>query len=116
MAERAIGAERLPFLAKAFAGFDNQGVVFVEQGGVGGQGGHEGALDFVIVALFRHEEMAGKDAVGVGIDDENRVPAGVEQNGVGGFRADAGNGEQFASGRRQCIAGDGRNVAMVFAP
>ena len=33
--------------------------------------------------------VAFEKSTGVGIDDEDRVPAGVEKDGVGGFRADA---------------------------
>ncbi len=39
--------------------------------------------------------MAIKDAAGVGIDDEDGMLTSIKKNGVGGFRADAFEVEQF---------------------
>jgi hypothetical protein len=59
----------------------------------GGQRAFAERADFVISGGGRQDLMAVEDAAGVGIDHEDGMLAGVEKDGVSGFRADAVEGE-----------------------
>ena len=53
---------------------------------------HFAILFYLFVIAFGVDKaMTGEDAVGVGIDDESGFFEGVEDDGVGGFAADAIN-------------------------
>ena len=52
---------------------------------------------FVTFVAF-DQVMPSKDASGVRIDDEGGAPSGVEENGIGCFRADAGDRQQSLTG------------------
>jgi hypothetical protein len=101
-------AEGLTFLTKMFAGMDDEGVVLVEERGVRREGSFEECAD-VLVGFFAMEEVvAFENTAGVGIDNKDRMTASVEENRVGGLRADAMNGQQlFAK------VGSGRSEEFV---
>ena len=80
-----------------FAGVDDQSVEFVEELGVVGEGAFEEGADFVVAEFGRSEGVAFEDAAGVGVNDEHGMVAGIEKDGVGGFGADAVDGEELGA-------------------
>ena len=78
-----------------------QGMIFVVERRVGGQGGLEVVFDFVVVGVVADPAVAGEDAVRVRVDDKRRQAAGVEQDRVGRFGADAVDRQQLLAKRRQ---------------
>jgi hypothetical protein len=68
---------------------------FVEELTVGGKGDLKYLSNFFIGGFGVDAVVAFQDAPGVGVHYENRVFAGVEENGVGGFRADAAHAEEL---------------------
>jgi len=91
-------------------------VEFVEELVIGRKGGLEHLADFLVGELGVNVTVAFQDATGVGVDYEDGMFAGVEKDGVGGFRADAAEGEKLsaknvrASGEK---AGKGAGVGCV---
>ncbi len=57
------------------------------------------------------QPQAGEEAAGIGIDHEGGAAAGVEENGVGGLRADPLQGEQIATDRVQVAGEHGSKIA-----
>src|SRR6185312_7794943 len=53
--------------------------------------------DLVIFGFCRDDAVALEDATSIGIHDKDRMVAGVKQDGVGGFRAHAIQGQQFCT-------------------
>ncbi len=86
---------------------DDEGVVLVEEGDVGREGVHEQRLPAVVVVLRGSEAEAGEDAAGVGVDDEDGLAGGVEDDVVGRLRPDAVGGEE---GRPQLGDGEGEET------
>jgi len=82
-------------MAEMFAGVDDEGMEFVEELVVGGERGFEESSDFVVGKFGMGVAVTFENAAGVGVDDEDRMFAGVEKNGVGGFRADAAEAEEL---------------------
>ncbi len=58
--------------------------------------------EFLVGHVFGDEAVAGEDALGVGVDDEDIFVAGIKKDGVGGFRANAVDGEELFA---QCECG-----------
>jgi len=61
------------------------------------------------------EIVAFEDAARVGVDNEDEVPASVEEDGVGGFRADAADGEELIA--QSCGSGGeetAERTAVIF--
>jgi len=75
-----LGVEVLPVIDEAGSRMFAVGLAEVLEGGILGIG----------VA----PAVTGEDAAGVGVDDEPRMAAGVEEHGIGGFGSDTGDGEQ----------------------
>ena len=73
---------------------DQQGVVFIKQGGVGGQIVREKVLIGGIAVALRRQAEAVDDAAGVGVNDESRFVGGIQDYGVGGLRPDAVDGKK----------------------
>lgn len=97
--EGALSTEGGTSAAEVFSGEDDEGMKFVEEFGIGGQGFFEDGAESFIGFFSGGEAMALENAAGVGIHNEDRVIAGVKQNGVGSFGADAVNAEElFAQG------------------
>jgi len=99
----ALGTVGLAVAAVVLAGVDNQRVVFVVKRRVRGEVLLELGTDF-FVARFRVDEvMALEDAPCVGVNDEHAVLPSVQEDGVGGFWADAVDGQEllakFGGGR-----------------
>ncbi len=75
--EGAVGALG-GWFAEFFSGADEQGVEFVEEGGVFGEVGLEDVLELVVVGVGVGEMVSDGDAGGVGVDDEDRAaPRGM---------------------------------------
>jgi hypothetical protein len=82
-------------MTEVFADVDDEGVKFIEELVVGGKGRFKYFADFVVSKFGVSLAMALQDSASVGVYDEYRMFAGVEKNGVGGFRADAANIEKL---------------------
>ena len=78
-----------------FAGMDDQGMVLVEEGGAGGEVALEEGANFLVRFFAPGKMVSLKDAPGVSVHDKDRMFPGVEQDGIGGFGADAVNGEKL---------------------
>ena len=78
-----------------FAGVDDEGVELVEELRVGRERRFEECANFVVGEFGVGVAVTFEEAAGVGIDDEDRVLARVEKDGVGGFRADAAEVEEL---------------------
>jgi len=78
-----------------FARVNNEGVVFVEEGGVGGQALFEEGANFLVGGFGASQRVTLENAPSVGIDDEDFMIAGVQEDGVGGFRANAVDGKEL---------------------
>jgi len=68
---------------------------FVEELGIRQKVLLEEEPDFIVLGFGRSESVALEDAAGVSVHDENGMIACIEENGVGGFRADAMDGEEL---------------------
>jgi hypothetical protein len=60
----------------------------------GKRGFYQGA-EFLVGHVLRDEAVTGEDTLGVGVDDEGVLVAGIKKDGVGGLRADAVDGEEL---------------------
>ena len=97
-----------------FADGDEEGVAFVVELGVGGEVGLAVVLDEVVVGVGVEEAVAGEDAIGIRVDNEDLAVEGVEEDGVGGFAAYAVDGEEvFAKGGQGDVC-EGVEVGVVF--
>jgi len=83
-----------------FAGVDDESVKFVEELVVERKSGMEQLAKLFVVGFGLSEAVAFEDAAGVGVDDENRVPASIEKNGIGGFWSDAAQGKELLTKNR----------------
>lgn len=76
---------------------------FIEELLFAGERGLESRADFFITGIGMSETVAFKDAAGVGVRNKDGMLAGVEKDGVGGFRADATQGKElFAERAGRC--------------
>jgi len=95
---------------------DYEGVKFVEELVIDGKSRLNHSTDFVVGQLRMGVTVAFQDATSVGVDYEDGMFAGVEKDGVGGFRADSTKGEKLsaknvlASGEK---AGEGTCICCV---
>jgi hypothetical protein len=55
------------------------------------------SADFVVAEFRMGVTVAFQDATSVGVDYEDGIFAGVEKDGVGGFRADSTKGEKLSA-------------------
>ena len=85
----------------SLADLNEERVELVEQPGVGRQVRLESVLDLVVTRLTVDEPVAAKDAGGVGVDNERRQVAGIQQNGVGRLTSDPRNTQQLLPQRGQ---------------
>jgi len=98
-------AEGIAFAAEVFAGVDDKRVKFIEELGVAGKLGFEQCADlFVTLAEGKargggrigwDKSVAFENAAGIGVHDEDRVTAGVEEDGVSRFGADTAESEEL---------------------
>jgi len=93
--QRALAATRIARVAMFLAGANDQGVEFIIQRHVGREAALEEATDFFVGVPRSGELMTLEDAPRVGIHYEDRVFAGIEENGIRGFRADAVDREEL---------------------
>ena len=96
----ALGAVRILRSAVVLAGVNDQGVEFIVQRRVGGKVALEEMAEVFVTAVRFAQAMTFEQAPRVGVNDEDRMVAGVEQDGVGGFRPDAVDREQLFAQRR----------------
>lgn len=85
--------------AMALADFHNQRVELIAmarsfQVRLGGEGGFAELLNVRISCSFRKQSMAGDDAAEVLIHHNGGMTQRIEQDGVRGFRANAGQSQQ----------------------
>ena len=71
------------------ARLDDQRMEFVEECGIVRQSGFESRAELFVGRLGISKAVAFKNAAGVGVDYEDRTPAGVKKDGIGRFGADA---------------------------
>lgn len=111
----ALRAEWIGFAAEMFAGVDNQGMEFVEELVLSGERGFEAGPEF-FVSGFRMSEMVPFEyAAGIGVHDKNGMLARVKEDGVGGFRADAPQGQElFANSGGRCREKTTKRTAVFF--
>jgi hypothetical protein len=76
-------------------GFDQQSVKLIKKSCVNGQVLMEKLLCGRIPVVRRKNFMPGQDAAGVGVRNEKRKIAGIKQDGVHRFRAEAAKGQQL---------------------
>jgi len=81
--------------AKVLPGMHDERVVLIEERRVRREGSLEKVADVLVGFCPIEETVTFENATGISIDDENGVAAGVEENGVGGLRADTMDGEQL---------------------
>lgn len=113
--QRAVSAKGSGFAAEVFAGVNQEGVEFVEQLVVGGQVLLEEGAKLVVGMFGRGELVTFENAAGVGIDNEGGMTPSIEEDGVGGFRADAMDGEELLPEFfRGCAEHAGEGAAIVF--
>jgi hypothetical protein len=111
----ALGAERIGFAAEMFAGVDDQRMEFVKELVAAGERGFEGDAEFLMRGFGVREMVALEDAAGIGVHHENGVFAGVKEDGVSGFRANAAQGqESFAKSGGGCCEKTMERAAVVF--
>jgi hypothetical protein len=89
-------AER-KFTADLFSVADEQGMVFVEKIGVSRKVRHKKQLIAGIAMVRRSHSHPVDDTPGISVDDENRLVAGIEYDGVGGFLSDSINIQELLS-------------------
>ncbi len=109
--QRAFAAARAPVQAQRVAKRVDERMVLIVQRCVGRQVVHEKPAQFLIGRLLPREAKPEKDAPRVRIDDERRLMGGIQNDVVGGLRANAPHGEQaraqFVRGQREqttCVA------------
>jgi len=85
--ECALGAARILRSAVVLAGVNDQGVELIVQRGVGREVALEETAELFVTVARLGEFVTFEQAAGVGIDNEDRMFAGIEKNGVGGFWA-----------------------------
>src|SRR5260370_6070805 len=98
--QRAARAGGNCFAAEMFAGEDDERVELVEELMVDWKRRFKKFADLVVGEFWVSEAVAFEDAAGVGIDDEDGMFAGVEKDGISGFRADAAKAEKLVAKRR----------------
>lgn len=88
---RAIGrlaAEVLPRI-------DQEGMILVEQGSVAGKQAHDQLADLRDFHGLWYQTVPEEYALRISVADKNGFPAGIQQNAVGCFRADAADAKEF---------------------
>ncbi len=70
-------------------------VILVEERRIGGQVRLDEGADRLVAAVAADQPMPGQHAPRILVDDEHRTPGGVEQDGVGRLRPDAGHPQQI---------------------
>ena len=70
---------------------------FVQELVIDGKSRLKHVTDFVVGKFRMGVTVAFQDATSVGVDYEYGMFAGVEEDGVGGFRADAAKGEKLSA-------------------
>lgn len=85
-------------MAKSLGRLHQQGMKFIEKCFVRCQMLVQEPLRGMIIGRGRKEIMSRKDAARVGIRNKYRMPSGIEQNGVGSFRADPFQRQKLRAG------------------
>jgi hypothetical protein len=95
LSQRAAGAGRISFTAEMFASLNDQSVKFVEELVIARKTGFERGAELLVGGFGMCEVVSFEDAASVGVNDEDRVLPGVEQDGVSGFWANAAKTEKL---------------------
>src|ERR1700691_1094421 len=95
--KRALVAQGIARAAVILSGVDDQGVKFVEALHVTRKLALEHPADILILCVFSSPTVPQEHAFGVGIDDEHRVIACIQENGIGRLRTNAEYAEQLLS-------------------
>ena len=103
------------FAAEMFAGVDDKSVKFVVELVVERKSGVEELAEVFVAGFVLSEAVAFEDAAGVRVDHENRVLAGIEKNGIGGFWSDAVQGKELLTKNRGRRSEESGERAAVFA-
>jgi hypothetical protein len=91
-------------------------VVFVVDTRPPGKAALEESAQVVVGFVAGDEPVAREDAACVGVDDEDRPLAGVEENRVCGFRADAGPAQEPRAKLRRRDSTQPGEVAAALQP
>jgi hypothetical protein len=86
-------------LAMPLAGFDQQGMKLIEKPLICRQMLVKKALRGLVTVLRRNQFMPRQNTARISIGNKERLLAGIEQNGVRGFRAQASERQQLRPGR-----------------
>src|SRR5215510_5867333 len=95
LCQRTIRAVRVRPTAMLLASFDDKRVEFVEDLVITRESGFECCAELFITGLRMRKAVAFEDTAGVGVDDEDRMLAGVEEDRVRGFGADPANSKKL---------------------
>ena len=104
-----------------FAELNNKRVEFVQMfcSMLGGKSSLDREADFVVRRTFGKNLMPSEEPFCIGIHDENGIFAGIQKNGVSGFRANAVEGKQLMPEMADFIGGTQaehpRDAAAVLA-
>jgi hypothetical protein len=85
----------------AFTGADDESVELVEEPGIARELGLEEGADLLVRAARAalgagtEEPMTAEKTAGVGVNNKDGMVAGIEEDGVGGFRPDAAEREEL---------------------
>jgi hypothetical protein len=90
-----------------------QGVILVEELGIGGQGMGEQIPELVVTGGFGGEPESLADPAGEGVDDEKRILRRVQQDGVGCFWSDPLQTEQLQAQLGGRPAGERGGAAVI---
>jgi hypothetical protein len=74
---------------------DEEGVILIEKPFLCGQVFGEKRLKGAVAIARRGKTKAADDAPGIGIDDEDGLPGGIEDYGIGSLFPDPMNGEKL---------------------
>ena len=113
--EGALGTAGGAFGAGLFGVGVEEGVVFFEEGYVGREVVHEEVLELVVGGVGCDEAEPGHDAAGEGVYDKDGMLGDVEEDGVGGFGADAVQGEELGALGGEVAAAQVDGIAVVFS-
>lgn len=98
-----------------FAGVNEEGVEFVEESMVGGEVLLKEGAKLLVGMFGRGEAVTLEDAACIGVNDEDGMAAGIEEDGVSGFRTDAVDREEpFAELFRGGAEHLSKRTAIVF--
>ena len=84
-------------MAMILTNLNNKGVEFVQVFGstLGGKSSLDREADFFVRCVFGRDLMPSEESFCIGVHDEDGIVAGVKNNGISGFGANAVEGEKL---------------------